>query len=71
MQGFPERGGPGPGPGPNDLAHLQATMHAIELACASIQVLPPLIHLFVALLQFHSAKQGLILCGFLCFLKNC
>ncbi|KAK4596630.1 hypothetical protein RGQ29_014596 [Quercus rubra] len=38
MQGFPERGGPGPGPGPNDLAHLQATMHAIELACASIQM---------------------------------
>ncbi|XP_075658119.1 uncharacterized protein LOC142628052 isoform X6 [Castanea sativa] len=38
MQGFPERGGPGPGPGPNDLAHLQATMHTIELACASIQM---------------------------------
>ncbi|KAL4637696.1 hypothetical protein ACB092_03G094700 [Castanea dentata] len=38
MQGFPERGGPGPGPVPNDLAHLQATMHTIELACASIQM---------------------------------
>ena len=33
MEGFPERGG-----GPPDLAQLQSTMHAIELACASIQV---------------------------------
>ena len=34
MQGFQERGG---GP-PPDLAQLQSTMHAIELACTSIQV---------------------------------
>ncbi|KAF3452354.1 hypothetical protein FNV43_RR02787 [Rhamnella rubrinervis] len=33
MQGFSERGG-----GPLDLAQLQSTMHAIELACASIQM---------------------------------
>lgn len=33
MQGFASGGG-----GDTDLAHLQSTMHAIELACSSIQV---------------------------------
>ncbi|KAB1202538.1 Exportin-4 [Morella rubra] len=38
MQGFSERGVLGPGPGSVDLAQLQATMQAIELACTSIQI---------------------------------
>jgi hypothetical protein len=38
MQGFPQSGVPGPGPASDGLAQLQATMHAIEVACHSIQV---------------------------------
>ncbi|XP_021888651.1 exportin-4 isoform X1 [Carica papaya] len=37
MQGFAGGGGGG-GVGPTDLAQLQSTMHAIELACSSIQM---------------------------------
>ncbi|KAE8009944.1 hypothetical protein FH972_006349 [Carpinus fangiana] len=38
MQGFPQSGVPGPGPASDGLAQLQATMHAIEVACHSIQM---------------------------------
>lgn len=38
MQGSPQSGVPGTGPGSDGLAQLQATMHAIELACTSMQV---------------------------------
>ncbi|XP_059440440.1 uncharacterized protein LOC132172899 [Corylus avellana] len=38
MQGFPQSGVPGPGPASDGLAQLQATMHAIEVACTSIQM---------------------------------
>ncbi|XP_062143497.1 uncharacterized protein LOC133851185 isoform X2 [Alnus glutinosa] len=38
MQGSPQSGVPGTGPGSDGLAQLQATMHAIELACSSMQM---------------------------------